>query len=88
MRYFWRDKIDYEILNDEVDAGWPYPKELKSSVLVKATIFDKFRNIYIRLRRHIFLKQLETQKLIYLICSDVLIVFLVILKKKKFSYLY
>jgi SAM-dependent methyltransferase len=52
MRFFWNDHIEYEIVNPDVDASWPYPEEaLERTVAVSHSPITKIRNLYLSVRR-------------------------------------
>ena len=58
LRFYWNDKIEYEIINPECDATWLYPEEAKKNLLArqKATtgLISLIRSKYLALRRAIF----------------------------------
>ncbi len=52
MRFFWRDRIEYEIVNPEADATWSYPQEAwERSVATSRSPIARIRNLYLGLRR-------------------------------------
>lgn len=52
MRFFWQDRIDYEIVNPEADATWTYPKETwERAAAVSQSPIAKIRDLYLSLRR-------------------------------------
>ena len=52
VRYYWNDKIDYEILNSEVDANWPTPIQLIKTP--KPTFRAKINTVILKLVRKVF----------------------------------
>lgn len=54
MRYYWIDKIEYEIINSEVDASWSYPKEALEKIAPSLTFIGRLRNLYLDFRRWLY----------------------------------
>ncbi len=53
VRYFWRDHIDYKILNPDIHAGWEAPACDKSQVR-SSSIKKRMRSLWIRWIRALF----------------------------------
>ena len=54
MRYYWSDRIHYEIVNPGVDASWPYPAEAFEKALKPMLIIGRLRNVYLSFRRWLY----------------------------------
>lgn len=52
LRFYWKDHIDYEILNPETNAEWPYPNEAST----KGATFRNKNNSFIHNARNFYLK--------------------------------
>lgn len=53
-RFYWDDKINYEIVNPETNAGWEYPSELSERSYTPNRIKDVIRTFYLKFFRRIF----------------------------------
>lgn len=54
MRYYWSDRIDYEIVNPGVDASWPYPPEAFEKAPLSSSMIGRLRNTYLSFRRWMY----------------------------------
>lgn len=45
VRFYWKDKIDYEIVNPEVDANWAYPDQCNDENYSHKTLKIVFREL-------------------------------------------
>lgn len=54
MRFYWRDSIDFEILNPQDDAGWAYPVETPGLVSGDRSLRSILRNYYLFFRRWLY----------------------------------
>lgn len=63
VRYFWKDKIKFTVVNPEVDAGWSPPKPDGSSSVSQLGIKAKFRLFLLGLLRHWFSQGKRNAKL-------------------------
>ena len=65
MRYYWSDKINFKILNPEVNASWDYPAKLISRISKssrKKTI-NIIRDNYLSIRRFLLSQHTRNRKL-------------------------
>jgi uncharacterized protein YbaR (Trm112 family) len=53
MRFYWNNQIDYEIINPDCNASWPFPSH-ESNYINKESLFHKIRNFYLDKRRWLF----------------------------------
>ena len=55
LRFYWKDHIDYEIVNPKTDAEWPYPVEAsvnsRTRMTSKFSVMQKVREWYLNARR-------------------------------------
>lgn len=55
LRFYWKDTIDFEIINPQCDASWPYPAEAinkrQDHVDLKTSFISKVRGFYLFSRR-------------------------------------
>lgn len=52
LRFYWKDTIDFEIINPTCDASWPYPEEATNKVTNTAPSFvSVLRDYYLVTRR-------------------------------------
>lgn len=64
LRFYWKDKIEYEILNPEVDASWSYPKEaINSTAKARTTLLSIVRDKYLLFRRWFFSQNRRNEQL-------------------------
>lgn len=54
MRFYWTDRINYEIVNPGVDASWPYPTEALKKAPLSFSMIQGLRNKYLSFRRWMF----------------------------------
>ena len=67
LRFYWRDIIDFEIVNPETDASWPYPVEAlnepDSTTDLKSSIISIIREFYLNFRRWLFSQNVRNSNL-------------------------
>lgn len=64
LRFYWSEFINFEVINPETDANWPYPEETKTNIgTVRSSIFMKARDIYLSARRWLFSQNFRNQSL-------------------------
>ncbi len=63
MRFFWEQTIDYEIVNPECDASWPYPAEVARHRVPKKTIKSLLRDVYLTTRRKMYSQNKRNKKI-------------------------
>jgi uncharacterized protein YbaR (Trm112 family) len=52
LRFYWKEKIHFEIHNPEVDANWAYPESVYNRLKAESkSLIFLIRNIYLKLRR-------------------------------------
>jgi len=55
LRFYWKDRIDYEIANPETNAEWPYPEEAsvnsQARIISNVTFAQRIREWYLSTRR-------------------------------------
>lgn len=54
MRFYWEDSINFEIVNPDCDAGWPYPEEARRDIPSKQSVLSLIRGIYLSFRRWLY----------------------------------
>lgn len=60
VRFYWRSEIDYQIMNPEVDAGWPFPASRPED---HAGAKPGMRRRLIGLMRHVFSQRRRNRSL-------------------------
>lgn len=63
VRYYWKDKIDYDLLNPEVDANWNAPastSQYRASSGIRATL----KHVFLKLTRAFFSQRRRNATLI------------------------
>ena len=63
LRYYWKEKINFEILNDEIDCSWEYPKSLSEKKQQPSTLKNKIQNFYLSSRRKLLSQNKRNRKL-------------------------
>lgn len=63
MRYFWKDAINFKVVNPEVDANWPSPDSFHESAVPDFSIKSKLRSISLHLFRRIFSQRIRNASL-------------------------
>ena len=63
VRYYWSDSIDYVVTNDEDNASWEYPSEIKRPSQEVHSIKDTFRLAYLRVIRKVFSQNRRNSKI-------------------------
>lgn len=63
MRYFWSGEISYEIVNHEVNASWPYPREILEKKCPAVSVVDRLRNSYLSIRRWLYSQNHRNRRL-------------------------
>lgn len=65
MRFYWRDSIDFEILNPEVESNWQIPAEAyaKSKSSPSSSIKIHIRNLILKLVRGLFSQNSRNKKI-------------------------
>jgi len=64
LRYYWKDSIDYKIINPDCDASWPYPEEaLRKNTHKNPLFISIIREIYLFARRYVLSQNNRNKKL-------------------------
>lgn len=64
LRFYWKDSIEFEILNPECDASWKYPEEAtNNNRSIKPTLIAKVRDSYLTARRWLFSQNIRNKTL-------------------------
>lgn len=65
LRFYWKDSINFEVLNPFEDASWPYPEEAinKKNRNSNSTIKLKLRDFYLTIIRRMFSQNIRNQGL-------------------------
>lgn len=63
MRFYWEDSIDYEIVNPECDASWPYPIEAGRTKLPENYLKYIIRSAYLATRRWLYSQNTRNKKI-------------------------
>lgn len=72
MRFFWKDKIEFEIVNPECNANWPFPIE-QSDGSYHNSFFCQIREMYLKIRRWAYSQNTRNREidiLKLLMCPD------------------
>lgn len=58
LRFYWKDHIDFEIVNPETNAEWPYPAEAavnsQARINTNFSVMRRVRDWYLNTRRKLF----------------------------------
>jgi SAM-dependent methyltransferase/uncharacterized protein YbaR (Trm112 family) len=54
LRFYWKDSIEFEILNEDIDASWDYPVELTEISTQTKTLKFNLRQMYLSMTRWLF----------------------------------
>lgn len=58
LRFYWKDSIDFQIVNPECDVSWPYPIEAEKKAIemanTKPSLMSIIRGFYLNTRRLLF----------------------------------
>lgn len=60
VRHYWRNKIDFQIVNPEVDAGWPFPKSSNDD---QVGARPGLRKMVVSVLRYVFSQRARNSKL-------------------------
>lgn len=67
LRFYWNDTIDFEIVNPQCDASWPYPVEAinkrQGQADLKASFISMIRDFYLFSRRWLLSQNARNKKL-------------------------
>lgn len=63
VRYFWKDKINFVVVNPDVDATWAPPVSDINSNLPKSSVKVKLRQLILSLIRRLFSQTARNKKL-------------------------
>jgi SAM-dependent methyltransferase len=66
MRFYWEHSIDFEVVNPEDDASWPYPAEALENLdnrRLKKTIKSRIRDVYLTSRRWLYSQNSRNKKI-------------------------
>lgn len=67
LRFYWCDTIEFDIVNPECDAGWPYPEEAKINTKIRiekgSGLSTFLRDIFLALRRKILSQNARNRSL-------------------------
>jgi SAM-dependent methyltransferase len=67
LRFYWKDAIDFEIVNPQCDASWPYPVEAINNrqdyADLKTSLISMIRELYLFSRRWLLSQNARNKKL-------------------------
>ena len=62
MRFFWKDKIEFEVVNPECNANWPNPI-VESNGTNNKSFFWQIRDLFLKIRRWAFSQNTLNKKI-------------------------